>query len=547
MGSFSNRISSVCGIAVVLVGTAVFGGRLTMGNAFVAREAQESAAAYCRQAQKLLLDGNSLKAREAARHALDIDPRSAEAQCLLGMAEWALGDSDAAEKDLSKALELDPGLIMAQRTLGAIYLKQKRLKDARRQFASVLASQPNDFESLYGLGLTFLLDNHPAAALGPFHQASKIQPQNPGLLASLLQTQLQLKQETPAAATLAQMDSQLDKKDPRRRELAAMLAGEGAYKLAVKQFERLRETQPESYELNYNLALAYHLAGQDDQAAALLAQMLGGKEIAELENLLGDVEEARGNKSKSLEAFRRAAGLEPKNVDYRYDYAQALAHEWLLNQALDVFRGAAADFPQSARIWMGWGAAYYLAGKYPEAAQTLLHTAEIAPQAGEVYYLLGRVYDAAGPFQNAIAERFADHCRTEPSDVWGHYFYGHILAESSQQASSARLLEAQEHLEKAVALNDRLAEAHTELGKVLDQCGQIEAARKELERAVQLDPQSSSAYYRLAIVYRKAEEPALAQQASVKFQQLKAQERTNLDREQIQGFLERARQGRGEP
>jgi tetratricopeptide (TPR) repeat protein len=547
MGTFSNRISGVRGIAMVLVAMAALGSRLTMGSAFVTQEAQEAAADYCRQAQKLLQDGNSLQAREAARHALDIDPRSAEAECLLGMAEWGLGDADAAEKDLSKALELKPGLIAAQRTLGAIYLKQKQLKDARRQFASVLASHPNDFESLYGVGLTFLLDNQPAAALGPFHQAAKIQPQNPGLLASLLQTQLQLKQETAAAATLAQLDSQFGKEDPKRRELAAMLAGEGAYKLAVQQFERLRDTQPESYELNYNLALAYHLAGQEDQAAALLAHMLGGKEIAELENLLGDVEEARGNKSQSVEAFRRAAELEPQNVEYRYDYAEALAHEWLLNQALQAFQRAADDFPQSALIWMGWGATYYLAGNYPAAAQTLLHTAEIAPRSGEVYYLLGRAYDAAGPLQNAIAERFAEHCSAEPGDVWGHYFYGHILAASSPPPSAAKLREAQEHLEKAVALNNNLAEAHTELGKVLEMRGQIEAARKELERAVQLDPQSSAAYYRLGIVYRKAGEPELAQQALAKFQQLKAKERKDLDREQIQGFLERARQDPREP
>jgi len=490
---------------------------------------------------------NYQQARAAAEKALELDPRLAEAEAVAGAAEFGLGELEAAQKHIQAALQLDPGLLLARRTLGAMYLKQKRAKDAHREFERVLDSHPRDLLSLYGLGLALLMDNQPAEARRQFEKASVQKPGDPRVLLGILQADLRLNQPSEAAACLAKFDSQLDAGDPLRREVAALLASKGDYELAAQEFQRLCEADPESYDLHYNLALAYSRAGKETQAVEILHDLLKHGDKAELEDLLGDVELSRGDAARGLAAFRRAAELDPRSEDYRYDYAQALAHRWLLNQALDVFRGAAAEFPQSARIWMGFGAAYYLAGKYPEAARTLLHAAEIAPRSGEVYYLLGRVYDAAGPLQNAIAERFADHCRTEPGDVWGHYFYGHILAESNQQASATRLREAQEHLEKAVALNNRLAEAHTEMGKVLDLRGQIEAARKELERAVQLDPQSSSAYYRLGIVYREAGESALAQQALAKFQQLKAEERKNLDREEIQGFLERVRQRRGEP
>jgi tetratricopeptide (TPR) repeat protein len=129
--------------------------------------------------------------------------------------------------------------------------------------------------------------------------------------------------------------------------------------------------------------------------------------------------------------------------------------------------------------------------------------------------------------------------KADPKDVWAQYFYGKILAARSQQASSGDLTEAQQHLERAVALDSNLAEAHMELGNVLEMRGQMEAARGELERAVQLDPKLSAAYYRLAQVYRKLGETTPAQKAVEKFQQLKAQERADLDREQIQNFLER--------
>ena len=383
---------------------------------------------------------------------------------------------DAAQKHLQAALQLQPTLFLARRTLGATYLKQKRTKDARRELELVLASHPKDFVSLYSLGLTLLMDNQPAEAQRQFEKASDRKPRDPRVLLGMLQADLRLNQPSQAAAVLAKLDAELDARDPLGLQVATLLASEGAYDLAIREFERLRQVDPDSYDLNYNLALAYHRAGKETQASTLLQSLLARKENAELENLLGDVELNRGSSSRALAALRLATALEPRSEDFRFDYAQALTHQGLLDQALQVFARSATDFPNSSRVWLGWGATYYLAGKYPEATRALLHAAEIAPQAPEVYYLLGRVYDAAGPFQYAIAERFADYLRKEPRDVWAHYFYGRILAEGNRQTSSGRLGEAQEHLEKALALDSNLAEAHTELGEVLNLRGQTQAA-----------------------------------------------------------------------
>jgi tetratricopeptide (TPR) repeat protein len=541
MGTSSNRITGVYSVTIILWGAAALMGGLSVGSLPVTARPQESVVDYCRQAQELLSREQFRDAREAARHALEIDSHSAEAECLLGMAELALGDLDAAGKDLGKALELKPGLIPAHRTLGAMYLKQKRLNDARRQFRLVLTSYPNDFESLYGVGVTFLLDSQPGAALNQFDKALKIKPRDPSLLTSLLQTQLQMKQEAQSAATLTLLDGELDKKDPRRMGLAALLVGEGAYKLAIQQLRRLRETEPESYELNYNLALAYHRAGEEDEAAAFLTGLLEHKDNAELQNLLGDVEESRNNKAQSLAAFRRAAELELQNEDYRYDYAQSLVRVSSLNEAVEVFKAATRDFPGSVRMWLGWGATYYLAGNYTGAAQTFLHANDMAPQDPQVYYLLGRAYDAAGPFQDTIAQRFASYLARQPQDAWAEFSYGRILAVRGRQSSREDLAEAQRHLERAIVLDGRLAEPRVELGGILERRNQLGAARRELEQAVQLDPKSSAAFYKLAELYRKIGELERAQKALERFQELKTAARTDKDREAIQGFLKHAR------
>jgi tetratricopeptide (TPR) repeat protein len=537
MGTSSNSITGAYGITLVFWGAAALIGGLSVDNLPAAGNPQKTAADYCLQAQALLASEKFQDAREASRRALEIDSHSAEAECLLGMAELALGNFDAAGKDLEEALQWKPGLIPAHRALGGMYLNQNRLNDARRQFDLVLASYPHDFDSLYGVGLTFLHDHQPGAAVDEFDKALKIKPREPSLLASLLQAQLQLKREASATATLTMLDGQFNQEDPRRMELAAMLVSAGAYRLAIQQFQRLLEIQPESYDLNYNLALAYHRAAEEDQAAALLASLLEHKDNAELQNLLGDVEENRGNKPRSLAAFRRAAELGPQNEEYRYDYARSLVRASSLNEAMEVFKAATRDFPGSARMWLGWGATYYLAGNYAGAAKTLLHAADIAPQNPQVYYLLGRDYDAAGALQDTIAQRFAGYLARQRPDAWAESFYGRILAARAQQSSSEDLAEAQHHLERAIALDGRLAEPHAELGTILEKRNQLGEARRELERAVELDPTSSTAIYKLGELYRQIGERERAQKALEKFQELKASENMDKDREAIQGLL----------
>jgi len=506
--------------------------------------AQESAQDYCSQAQRHLAEGKYLQAREAAVQALRLEPHSAEAENLAGTAAFALGDLPAAESHLRRALELQPGLVASHRALAATYLGEKKVKDARREFLAVLTLEPRDFLSLYSLGRTFLLDDQPAEALKQFERASQVKPHDATLLAGKLEAHLRLNQQAEAQAVLADLDVQLNQGDARREHIAALLVSLGAYPLAAHEFELLHKAQPDSYQVSYNLALAYHRAGREEDAATELHRLLATREYAELEDLLGEVELSRGKASEALAAYGRAAELEPRNEDYRYDYAQALVHQWVLNQALQAFTEATKDFPRCVRMRLGWGASYYLAGKYPEAAQTLLKAAEIAPDRPEVYYLLGRDYDAAGPLQGAIEQEFSRYLSAKPQDAWAEYFYGRILSVSSSNASPERLRDAEEHLEKAVAINGNLAEAHMELGDVFERLGQLGTARKELERAVQLDPHSSATFYKLAQLYRKLGEMGKAEQAAQRFQQLKTRQRADLDREQIQSFLERAKQNK---
>lgn len=491
----------------------------------------------CREARLQLNKGKYVLASETAKGALKLNSRSAEAQSLVGQAEFALGNLTAAEDHLREALKINPGQADARRALGATYLSQKRFEAAQEQFEAALRSSPDDLACLYGLGFALLSQNRPSQALGPLVKAQHLSPADPELLTGILQAHLELGQRAQAEAVLGELDRQLTGDDSQQMQLAALLVKQGDYHLAIIQFKHLLKSNPESYDLNYNLALAYHRAGEEDHAAAQIHEMLAQEEKAELENLLGEVEASRGNDAQALAAYRQAAILHPKSENYQLDYATELALHSNPAEALKNFATGVKSFPNSASWWMGLGGCYYLVGKYKEAAEAVLHASKVAPGNSNVYAMLGVAYDAAGPLKKPIAHRFDDYLKAHPGDAVSHYYYGKILLDEKQGKVSSNLERAQRELNKAVALNPDLAPAHLELGKLLQMQGNTSAARTQLETVVRLNPESSDAYYQLMQVYRKLGQPQEAAVAAEKFQRLKNLKDKGNNREQVRKLL----------
>ncbi|MEJ7616585.1 MAG: tetratricopeptide repeat protein [Pyrinomonadaceae bacterium] len=493
---------------------------------------------YLQQARVLLRQGDYSAARVAAQKALELDAKSPEAEYLIGAIELALGQLKEAHIHFKRALEIAPQHLDARRGCGALLLKQKLYQAAALEFAQVLALKPDDFIALYSLGLAYLLQDRAEQALEQFDKAHRINPQEVVLLTAMLQARLKLKQRLPTEATLNQLARLVDLRDPRRLQLAFLLGTEGFYDLAIRQYEELHQIYPESDQLKFNLALAYHRAKQDDEAAKLLENALAHHEAANLFNLLGEVQQARRLDAAAVAAYRRAAELEPRNENYLFDYAQSLVQTGALDQALQVFAKAVEDFPASVRLWLGWGVAQFVKGNYEDAAQTLLRGADIAPQAPEVYELLGRAYDAAGPLQSTIERRFSHYLKAQTRDARAEFFYAKILAARSRQANaSTDLTEAQRHLEKALSLGKDFAEAHLELGIILVEKNQLAAGRHHLERAAQIAPAWPDVFYRLSRLYGRTGERARAQAALKKFQQLKAQQSNDPNRNEMMKYL----------
>src|SRR5437867_12128189 len=271
-------------------------------------------------------------------------------------------------------------------------------------------------ESPYKLGLIALKQAKPAEALPYFEKAHKADPSDTAVLIGLLESQLLLKRRHEALISVQELKAILKPQDPRFFEAATLLALNGEYASAIPLMEQVRQVFPHSYDVSYNIALAYFRSGDLAKAQAALNGLLAQHPRAEAYNLLAAVEEKRQRYLEAVRAYQKAAELEPGNEDYRYAYANELLQHRTNQEAIALFASGARDFQNTWQLRLGLGCAYYLAGKFDEASQTLLEAIKIEPRIKLAYYFLGKLYEPAESFQPAIREAFRAYLERNPED-----------------------------------------------------------------------------------------------------------------------------------
>jgi tetratricopeptide (TPR) repeat protein len=461
------------------------------------------------------------QSRAAALKALELDPRLANAEVLLGLMATSESRFQEAERRFARAVALQPQNDRAQAYLASTYLQQKRFAEARRAFQKVLQLNPENTAAHYNLGLVGLSEQKPFEALPHFESVTRVNPSDVAAWIGLLESRLLLKRSEDARRAARTVEELLQPNDPRLFQAATLLALHQEYPAAIQMLEKIRRAFPQSYDVNYNLALAYFRTQQHDKAAAILS---GFEDRAEARNLLASVEENRGRYQEAARAFQRAAELAPGNEDYRFDYANTLLQHQDAKSAVAAFLIAARDFPRSWRMRLGLGAAYYLVGNYEDAARVLLEAANIEPNSGVIYFLLGKAYESAASYQPKIAEGFKDYLAHNSNDAWACLHYGTILYLRATAERQAGFQAAKQYLNKALALDSGMAEAYVQLGIIAQAEGKQQQSVDYLAQAIRLNPQLASAHYRLGLAYQKLGEGEKARAELDLFRRLKSED-----------------------
>jgi tetratricopeptide (TPR) repeat protein len=414
-----------------------------------------------------------------------------------------------------------------------------RFAEAAAQLEDLLPRVPNNFEVEELLGLTYSALSQDTKAIEHLDAAVRL---NPGSAAARTNLAASLSHSGKAELAGEQFRKALEL-EPRNytanHNLGEFYIQSGKIAEAQPLLERAQRTNPSSYDNGYDLAMADLLTGRLGEARQLVQSMMRSKDTGELHNLLAQIEEKDGKFVAAANEFGTAAHMDPSE-DNLFDWGSELLLHRTYEPAIDVFRQATRLYPASPRLQIGLGMALYSRGLYEEAVKALLTAADLNPSDPRCYLFLSKAYDSSPNQAEEVIQRFRRYSELEPSDARAQYYYAMSLWKGKRAEGSGLDLQAVESLlKKSIALDEKLPEAHVQLGNLYADQHEYAKSIPEYVRALELNPNLTDAHYRLGTDYVHVGQKDRAQSEFDVYQKLRAQHLAEVDKEraEVQQFV----------
>ena len=473
-----------------------------------------STAACSRSAQYYLEKGNQLyasgKYNDAAlnfRKAIQKNPGAGEAYYGLGLVAIKQDNAEDATAALSRAVELLPENRDAREKLADIYLnsylidssRPKVFYDRLRSISDdLLRKDPKSFSGLRLKGYLALTDRKPKEAAEYFQKAYDVQSTDAGVAASWVQALFQdnrydegetlarnLIQKHPSFGRLYDLLYQHYVSSKRQPE------GEAILKLRVAN-------NPRSALYTLQLARYYLSVQKPTNAAAILQSMVDNKtDFPHARLQIGDFYYLMGSWSEAIQYYEEGARTDPKQaLAYQEKITNALLAQGKRDEAAKMVDSIMKDHPGNeearkvrATLKAETGQPDAVAAATAEF-QSLVKT---RPNDADLYYKLGRVYQASGKIDEA-KDAFRESLRAQREFLSPRYELAEIsLSEARPQAAlqySTEILAVRPSDSRAKFLH-----ASALMGK-----GDYPLAREEFTQLIKQDPQNADAELQVGLL-----------------------------------------------
>lgn len=403
-------------------------------------------------------------------------PDTFEVRELLGLVYAAQSQDAKSNEHLAKAVRLKPSSAEARSNLAASYARLGKMDLAEEQFRKAAELEPSTYDTNHNLGAALAHNGKVSQAIPYLEKAQR---------------------------------------------LRATSAGSGAPGAAA-------------YDNGYDLGLAYVVAGRLADARSTVQGLTRIKDTAELHNLIAQIEEKDGNFIAAVNQFETAAHMDPSESNL-FDWGGELMVHRTLDPAVEVFRQGTERYPNSYRLMVGLGTAYYARGNYDEAVKALIRGADLNPAEPAVYKFLSHAYDSSPGQAGDVIERFRRYAEMQPTNGLALYYYAMSLWKGKRaQDPEFDPKPIASLLSRASAADPKLAEAHLQLGNLNSDQGKFAEAIPEYQRVLELNSDLADAHYRLGQAYVRSGQKDKAQKQFQVYQQLRAAHLADMEKQRAE-------------
>ncbi len=265
-------------------------------------------------------------ARDLFDRSVQLDPNFANAYAWRGRAIYNLfsrgsgnrASLDGAISDANRALQINPNIISARRTLIDIYHSTGQYEEGLKQGKLALETNPDDLEAILGMAFAYFRTGMLNKAIPLFQRAVDSDPTDVEIRNGLARTYLHQGEYQKGIDALLTVLARGDD-----ATWVAMLNYQGLHKydkaIEMGRLEVSRHPHEPLGRLHFGLALK--LAGKPDEARQVLMEGIRYQEaqVASFENVrtriwLGFYYAYLGQREKALEQINRAVSLEPNDA-----------------------------------------------------------------------------------------------------------------------------------------------------------------------------------------------------------------------------------------
>ena len=429
-------------------------------------------------------------------------PPEDEKQFESAMAALDRNDSAQAEALLKPLQGKHPRLYPINESLGLLYAGQGKMQEALPFLKTAANEQPSSDVAHANLGSAYFKLGRNDDALREFEQAAKLKPENAVTQQSLGEIWMQEKQ-------------------PER---------------AARAFASALRLYPANADLAYDEALALEESKQSKAAKEVLAHMQGVEQSATAQSLYGDIDEQLGLYEEAIQHYTNAVKLDPNETNVFTLGAEFLRH-WSFELAIQDFKIAVSQFPDSAKMQLGLGVAYYGNANYDKAVDVFARLLESEPENALYAEMMGRTCSVQTEAEDQRCMVLIAYAKRHPKNALISTFaaagiiHGLLGAHQEDQARSL--------LDSAIAVDPKSAPARYEMGLLLQMEEQWEKSIPSLETAIRLQPNYSEAHYRLGLAYARVgrKDAAQAEMALFRRYDRQAQDDQNARLRQITLFV----------
>lgn len=413
--------------------------------------------------------GDTAKAIELSRAALNREPNNAQLWTLQGIALARRGENQSALSAFQRALQISPANIAALAGAAQIHY-QAGSQAAVPLLKRLLQVRPGDPTANGMLAVLDFQRGDCPGAVDHFGRAGALVDSQLDALHAYATCLARMKRFADAAA-VEQKAVALRSQDPAERRVLASI----------------------------------QLLAKEPQAAVSTLQPLleAAAPDADTLQLASRAYEDAGDTPRAVSTLRQALLLDPRRTSLYLDFATICFNHQSFQVGVDIITEGLSLQPNEDDLYVARGVLYVQLAQYDKAEADFEKAYALNPKQSLSIAAQGLTAVQASDLDHALVA-IQEKLQKKPNDPLLLYLQADVLSQKGVDPGTPDFALALRSAKRAANLQPSLSSAHTVLAKLYMQTGQYAEAIAQCRNALEIDPQDQSALYHLIQALRKS-------------------------------------------